>query len=242
MSEKPLGHKNYGSIPHLPNSRMGPADRACHEGQAKIATIQARDKNDEIFVQEKLDGSNVGVARIDGLIYSIGRAGYPASSSPYLQHQLFAVWVGQNYQVFLDVLEDGDRLVGEWLAQAHGTRYNLSHAPFVAFDLMTRHERAPYDEFIERIDGRFVIPHLVHRGDPLSASEAMGKLGKYGCHGAIDPIEGAVWRVERDRATGKKGDKKRVVDFLVKYVRPDKVDGRYLPNVSGGDVVWNWRM
>ena len=51
MSNKPLGRKNYGSIPHLPNSRMGPADKHCEEGQAKIATEQARDKNDEIFVQ-----------------------------------------------------------------------------------------------------------------------------------------------------------------------------------------------
>jgi len=49
--KKPLGRKNYGSIPHLPNSRMGIGDHSCHEGQARIATIKARDKNDEVFVQ-----------------------------------------------------------------------------------------------------------------------------------------------------------------------------------------------
>ena len=104
MSRKPLKHKNYGSIPHLPNSRMGLADKSCHEGQARIATEEARDSNDEIIVQEKLDGSNV----------------------------------------------------------------------------------------------------------------------------------------ERDKATGKKGEKKRVVDFLVKYVRPDKEDGIYLPEISGEKSVFNW--
>jgi hypothetical protein len=40
-------------------------------------------------------------------------------------------------------------------------------------------------------------------------------------------IEGVVYRVER----------KGVVDFLAKYVRPDKVDGKYL----SGDPIWHWR-
>ncbi len=26
-----------------------------------------------------------------------------------------------------------------------------------------------------------------------------------------------------------------------KWVRPDKVDGKYLPEISGKDAVWNWR-
>jgi hypothetical protein len=44
-------------------------------------------------------------------------------------------------------------------------------------------------------------------------------------------VEGAVWRVER----------KGKVDFLGKYVRPEKVDGCYLPEISGEEAVWNWR-
>jgi hypothetical protein len=43
-------------------------------------------------------------------------------------------------------------------------------------------------------------------------------------------VEGAVGRVER----------RGVVDFLVKYVRPDKIDGVYLPEISGKQAVWNW--
>lgn len=50
MTEKPLGRKNYGSIPHLPCSRMGPADHACHPGQQTIATEKARDRHDIIIV------------------------------------------------------------------------------------------------------------------------------------------------------------------------------------------------
>lgn len=242
INGKPLGRKNYGSIPHLPNSRLGPADRTCNHGQARIATERARDRYDEIFVQEKLDGSNVGVARIDGEICPIGRAGYLAASSPHEQHRLFADWVQCHAERFLDVLCDGERLVGEWLAQAHGTRYRLVHDPFIAFDLMVGNKRAPYDVFTQRIYGYFATPALIHRGCPLSVSAALAQLGVYGYHGALDPVEGAVWRVERDNLIdNRSGQRERVVDFLVKFVRPNKVDGLYLPAISGGDAVWNWR-
>jgi hypothetical protein len=63
---KPLGIKNYGHIAHLPGSRMGPGDHKCHTGQERIATRQTRDRHDLVIVQEKLDGSNVGVARSTG--------------------------------------------------------------------------------------------------------------------------------------------------------------------------------
>jgi hypothetical protein len=242
MNKKPLGRKNYGHIPHLPGSRMGPGDHACHEGQARIATQKQRDKNDEIFAQEKLDGSNVGVARLGDTIFPLGRAGYPAISSPHEQHRHFSQWAYTNLERFMATLRDGERLVGEWLMQAHGTRYALPHEPFVAFDLMRGDERMPYDAFTTRAAaGDFVIPTLLHRGGPLSIEAALAALKEYGFHGALDPVEGAIWRVERDRPTGKKGETRRVVDFLVKYVRPNKVDGRYLPEMSGQAPVWNWR-
>ena len=68
---------------------MGPADKHCHPGQAKIATVKERDKNDEVIVQEKLDRSNVGVAKINGQIVALTRAGYLASTSAFEQHHLF---------------------------------------------------------------------------------------------------------------------------------------------------------
>ena len=104
-NKKPLGMRNYGSIPHLPGSRTGPGDHHCHEGQARIATVKTRDKHDEIIVQEKLDGSNVGVARIDDKIYPLGRAGYLASTSPFEQHVHFAKWAYANASRFLSVLK-----------------------------------------------------------------------------------------------------------------------------------------
>lgn len=226
---KPLGHRAYGSIPHIPGSRLGPGDHHCSPGQARIATESARDKHDYIIVQEKLDGSNCAVAKVGGKILALGRAGYLAETSKYSVHHSFLKYVQQNEQRFSSLLNEGERVCGEYLAQAVGTRYKLPHEPFVPFDLMTGKTRLPYFEFIRRIGQYgFTPPQCLSLGQPLPVETAITMLEISG-HGAIDPVEGAIWRVER----------KGVVDFIVKYVRHDKEDGKYFPEKNGGCVLWN---
>src|SRR4051794_39048511 len=227
MSEKPLGGKSYGSIPHLPGSRLGPGDHRISDGQARICTDRVRDRHDLVLVQEKLDGSNVGVALLNGVILPLTRAGYLATTSAFEQHHYFAHWACANEARFRAVLSEGERLCGEWLAQAHGTRYRLAHEPFVAFDLFRNNRRVVYRNFLEVAQsGEFVTPYTWH--GPTSIEQMLGRFDKEGsAHGAIDPVEGAVWRVER------RGE----VDFLAKYMRPEKIDGCYLPERTGDEAV-----
>ena len=228
---KPLGRKAYGSIPHLPGSRLGPADHHCHPGQDAICMTKARDRHDRIIVTEKLDGSNVAVAKLNGEILALTRAGYLATSSPYEQHHFFAAWVAEHGRRFGDMLEDGERLNGEWLAMAHGTRYELPHEPFVAFDIMEGSNRLPYDIVRSRCGHYDVETALVlHDGAPIHIDDILPMIETSG-HGALDPVEGAVWRVER----------KGRFDFIAKWVRPDKVDGKYLPELTGCAPIWHWR-
>jgi ATP-dependent RNA circularization protein (DNA/RNA ligase family) len=237
---KPLKAKNYGSIPHLPKSRLGTGDHSCHQGQSDICTVKTRDAHDLIIVQEKLDGSNVGIANVCGKIYALTRAGYEAHTSPYEQHHKFQTWVDSQKHRFEDVLQDGERIVGEWLMQAHSTRYRLPHEPFVAFDIMTGTTRAVYSEVERKLRGRFVLPHLVHKGGAISIKEAMQRLGTFGAHGAIDPVEGVMYRVERNEQVIK-NSKERTwkVDFLAKFVRKDKKDGEFLESQTGMGTIWN---
>jgi hypothetical protein len=236
--EKPLGRKSYGHVPHLPGSRVGPGDHVCEPGQARIATARPRDAFDRVIVLEKLDGSNVGVARIDDQIVALIRAGYRAAGSKYEQHHHFDRWVRANAARFSAVLANGERLCGEWLAQAHGTRYALAHEPFVAFDLMRGDDRLPYDTFLERLkSGFFTSPALLHWGPPIDVAAVLRMLGPFGRHGALDPVEGADWRVERQKRL--KGTVRWEVDFLAKHVRNDKSDGCYLPEISGKPAMWN---
>jgi len=226
---KPLGRKAYGSIPHLPGSRLGPGDHHINKGQTAILLSKARNVNDIVIVQQKLDGACTAVAKIDGALVPLSRAGVPAIAHQFEHLKLFAQWAYANTSLF-DFLEDGERVVGEWLALAHGTRYNLPHLPFVPFDIMRGDTRLTYSEFATRIGDRFVLPQLISVGPPMSIEVAVSKLSAE-AHGAIDPVEGCVWRVE---SQGK-------VEFLAKYVRHDKVDGTYLKQAAAGNPVWNWR-
>lgn len=231
LKQKPLGQKAYGSIAHLPFSRIGTGDHYLQEGQAIIATKQARDKKDLVIVQEKLDGSNCSVAKKDGKILALTRAGYLANTSPYSQHHLFDSWVKENESRFDKLLKEGERICGEWLAQAHGTRYNLKHEPFVVFDLFANNKRLVYHSFLLRVlPLGFAVPNLIHIGQPFPIDKALKSVEVSG-HGAIDEVEGVVYRVEREG----------VVDFLTKYVKLHKVDGIYLPEITGNEPVWNWR-
>jgi ATP-dependent RNA circularization protein (DNA/RNA ligase family) len=223
--DKPLGIKAYGSIGHLPNSRVTENDYHINDHQASLVTVKTRDHLDLVIVQEKLDGSNCSVALLNGQILALGRAGYLAQSSRFEMHQLFADWVRKNEDRFRAVLREGERICGEWLAYAHGTIYDLKdREPYVVFDIMKEHDRLPYIEFVERVGQTFAKPALLHIGQPISVRKALEihKEKNYGC----DEIEGVVYRMER----------KGKVDFLAKFVRLDKIDGKYL-----NDNIWLWR-
>lgn len=241
MDIKPLGHKSYGSIGHLVGSRVGPGDHTITAGQTKICTEKVRDRHDRVIVLEKLDGTNVSVANIDGQIVPLARAGWTAASSPREMHHLFDRWVRERLDWFA-FLKPGERLCGEWLAQAHGTRYHMPKSDhcFVAFDLMRAMKRVTWPNMMARLADAPVsicVPKILAHG-PTSLDEADRLLGSHGHHGAIDRAEGVVYRVERSD--------KEEVDFLAKWVRPDKGGGQYLIDLAGGlpgnrQPVWNWR-
>ena len=248
MNGKPLGKKAYGSICHLSNSRLGESERHVHDGQKRICTEKARDKHDVIIVTEKVDGTNVAVVKLDGVmaaehgrICALNRAGWPAVSAPRDMHRLFAAWVAKHENVFDEILNVGECLHGEWLALAHGTLYDLAgRSPFVAFDMTTTaprddRMRVPYDVFEKTCQaGRITKARLLSAGPPCSVENARELLeidrGYSGLRRGERP-EGAVWRVER----------RHEFDYLAKWVDPAKVDGKYLPEVSGQDAIWLWR-
>lgn len=232
---KPLGGKAYGSIGHLPNSRLGSGDWHIEVGQARILTEKPR-KGDRIIVTEKLDGACVAVANIDGEIVPLIRAGYRARHGRYEHLQLFEVYVMQRYAQFEALLKPGERVAGEWLALAHGTLYNTDHegfAPFVAFDIFRGKDRVLRDEFYDRTVSAGILraKHVYDGPEGMSVEQAVGRLDTFGHHGAMDPAEGVVYRCEREGR----------VEFMAKWVRPDKVDGKYLAEMNGGNEHWHWR-
>jgi hypothetical protein len=228
---KPLGRKAYGSIPHLPKSRLGPGDHFIHPGQQAILTERARDKHDRIIVTEKLDGSCVSVARQGRNVLAIARSGYLCQDSPYLHLQHFAAWVQANASRFY-ALPDGHRLCGEWCSMAHGTIYKSMPIPFVPFDLMAEERRLPLDEMgLVAAKAELSVAAVISDGPPVSIPLALAAIANGGFHGAVDEVEGCVWRCER------KGE----FDFIAKFVRHEKQDGKYFAEQTGKPPIWFWR-
>ncbi len=236
---KPLNRRAYGSIAHIPGSRVGKTDKYITEGQARIATIKTRDSHDKIIVQEKLDGACVAVAKIDGSLRAITRSGNLCSCSQFIHHHAFESWMYKHYNRFYDLLQDGERVVGEWLALAHGTLYNRQQRgwePFVAFDLMVESQRLPYEEFERRAGKYFNLPPLISNNGPRTLAWILQEYPE-SLYGG-EHVEGFIWRVERSKYAH--GGAK--VDFLCKWVNPTYQPGRYLPEFSKSPPVWNYKV
>jgi hypothetical protein len=228
---KPLGRKAYGSIAHLVGSRAGKTDKYVTEGQTRIATIKPRDQWDTIVIQEKIDGSCCAIAKINGVLTPLTRSGNLACRSIYPQHQAFYYWVMERADRFAALLEEGERLVGEWLALAHGTRYTIlsSEEVFRAFDLMFDSHRLTYEKFMERVAGTCQTVPLLSYGPPHTPEWCMDHFPVSGA--GAERVEGYVYRVERHVQ----------VDFLAKWVRPDYEPGCLLPEFTNQPCIWNWK-
>lgn len=234
---KPFNRKNYGSIPHLSNSKLGIGDHFIEKGQERILTKKVRDKHDEVFVFEKYDGSNVGIGKADNKIVALTRGGYEAKTSPYKQHHLFSDWVYNDVNKWMDLLENGERITGEWLAQAHGIKYDIDNRlqPIIFFDHFKANNKRSSFEVLKNFEQKYEIqlPRLLHQGNAVSVDSLIAELNKktYGITPEEKP-EGMVYRVER----------KGRVDFLAKWVRSDFEAGKYIIDKQESELIWNRRI
>ncbi|MBY3155458.1 hypothetical protein HFO56_24330 [Rhizobium laguerreae] len=236
---KPLGNKAYGSTPHLVGSRLGPGDYSLTQEHSDLFTgnRKRRNRSDRIIVTEKIDGSCVAVAKLDGDVVALQRAGYLAATSPFALHHAFDRWVAARRDYFDAFLGEDERVVGEWLHTAMGTRYDIVDPDrlFISFAIFHDRystDRAIYDEFRTRTDSAG-LPRagLISEGPGIGIEEVMEKLGERGLHDAIDGVEGAVWIMETDGA----------FNGVAKFVKADKVDGKYISGVTGGADIVNYR-
>ena len=220
----------YPKIPHLPGSRTGPADRHVGRIRGESLTLKAT-AGAHIVVEEKLDGTCVVVVRDGTTVLAHGRDGRPAHASRNLGRRLFARWVNERREQFLALLEDGEHACGEWMPLAHGTRYSLSHEPFVLFDLVRSGKAVCRDRLFEKASrAGLSTPCVLHTGSALSTEMALELLGLRGHHGA-DAAEGVVYREE--------WPDEGVCSFVAKLVRMDKIDGLFLADHTGQGHVFN---
>ena len=230
--QKPLDYKTYNSIGHLSGSRLGPKDRHIDKKQEEYLTIKFPEHQKcFLYIEEKMDGSNVTVVRLNGELVALGRSGYKCETSNQEQHRMFARYVQNNLAKFDKLLpNEHDRVVGEWMALAHGTIYKSLAAPFMAFDLylnkvqqsVTRRQIQVFKAGLEN------VPSLWASSNSLSIDKALNLCSKN--------AEGVIYRLEKIQ---KKND--RAADYIpwiiAKVVRLEKEDGKYLED----ELIWNYR-
>lgn len=228
---KVLKHKTYESIGHLSKSRLGPGDHSIDSITEKYFTSEVPNQQTLVVVQEKMDGSNVTVLKKDGKLHTLGRSGYPCYESDQEQHKMFHDYVLSRADEFYALLGEGERVVGEWMALAHGTIYSNVRDPFMPFDIFdSSNKRIPFIELTKRLGVRFNIPFILHIGGACSIGRAE-RIMKKAFPGK--DYEGFVFRLEEQ------GEFKSIA----KFVRPGKEDGKYIKPDENGlrTYVWNWR-
>jgi hypothetical protein len=244
-SKKPL--IGYGSIPHLPGSKLGLRDRLTEKNISQLIEKGASDNRQiRIFAEEKVDGSCVTVTRKGNELFCGTRDGYNAATSIYSQHRLFAFWVDLHKETFLNLLTDQETLAGEWLALAHGILYQ-ANAPFIGFDFLEQKTQRNTTELrnLRLRNAGLPHPYLLYSGPPTSIEP--WKHLQTSHHGALEAPEGFVVRVEqavqlRDHLGNKlpkKAGLKWEILALSKWVRPNMPCGQYLSGITAKPPVWN---
>lgn len=224
----------YPTMCYLPGSAHTALDTPCPPEWVPRFIHQSEYLGDQVIVQEKLDGVCGAVYRDKtGELYPVDKEGYPALFSSLETMRFFARWCALHYRPLSEFLAKGEWVVGEWLGQALGTRYDLStRLAFSVFDVFNERGRVPYMEFARRCRsaGLSSAPLLnAPYFKPMLTAMAMDALRTYGFYGAKDPVEGAVWRIERDGETL----------AMAKFIRPDSTPYKYLKEFNGKEDTWN---
>lgn len=109
--------------------------------------------------------------------------------------------------------------------------YKFEYEFFVLFDIMCGKEWDQYWLFKNRVQVvGFYVLNVVSYGLLIFIEKVMDYFNEFGSgYGVIDLVEGLIYCIEC------KGE----VDFFIKYVCFDKVDGKYFLENNNGIIIWN---
>lgn len=196
--------RNFGRIGHLFGSRMTDAkdELVSKEDQEKF-TKKKIHPTDRIIITEKLDGMNAGVVKKDGKLYPINRKGYDSRSMGIMYSGLkplgdgWANWVLDNYDIYNDILKEGERLVFENCIMTHTLRYKFTSQPvFLLAKYSGDNKRIDYNSLcLLAREYKLTMPPLLNIGNAIDPKEIIRQYPN-GLSGSRDGIEGIVYYYE----------------------------------------------
>lgn len=172
-----MGFFRFPHTPHLAwLGRAQPRDDKVLS-PAEVAGIL----RDEVLVEEKVDGANVGISvDEEGELRAQNRGSYLEPTSAHPQFKLLFRWLARRRDVLTEALFPDLMLFGEWCWAVHSVRYTRLPDWFLAFDVYDRAQErfwsaARRDELVRSL-GLELVPRLDEGHFSLTELRAM--LGK----------------------------------------------------------------
>ena len=235
----------YPRTPHLFGSKRRDDDK--HFGRKESEAFIA---DESLIVEEKLDGTNVGIHFNSRGRMVLQCRGHEITEGMHPQYDLFKKWTSVKRPVLEAMLGGQFILYGEWLYAKHSVHYRKLPHYFFEFDIYDK-DAAQFldlDTRLQMLDGTGLqtVP-VIHRGR-VTAGELQSLIGPSAFDSAFDnPVthrtdhlmEGLYCRTEADdRVTGRA---KMVRSEFVEKVKQSEhwQHERMIPNVlAGGADIW----
>lgn len=164
----------YPRTPHLFGSKGTDDDK--HLGEAESLSMI---RDDSLIVEEKLDGTNVGIHFDQAGALVLQCRGHLITEGMHPQYDLFKQWAMVKRSVLEDRLGTRYLLFGEWLYARHSVHYRRLPHYFFEFDIYDKSSARflTLDERVKLLSGAGIqtVP-VLHRGQ-ISRAELEKLIG-----------------------------------------------------------------
>lgn len=208
-------HK-YPRTPHLAGSQGTTDDK--HLGSVDTQKMVS---DPSLIIEEKLDGTNVGIHFAEGQLVLQCR-GHEITAGMHPQYDLFKKWADAKQGMLRETLSDRFVIYGEWMYARHSIWYRALSHYFFEFDILDKQRNLFLDlaSRIELLEGTGIktVP-ILHRGT-IRLNELPELIGRSQFDSQFenpvtgqtdDLMEGLYFRTESDG----------IVTARSKFVRPE---------------------
>ncbi len=164
----------YPRTPHLFGSNGSGDDK--HLSQRESLDFLA---NVSLIVEEKLDGTNVGIHFTSAGRLVLQCRGHEITTGMHAQYDLFKQWTMGKRPAFEAMLGDRFLLFGEWLYARHSVHYRALPHYFFEFDVYDKQRQVFLDmnSRLKKLEGTGILTvPVIHRG-PATAKDLSNLVG-----------------------------------------------------------------
>ena len=131
--------RKYPRTPHLEGSNL-------QEGDFDLSQISFDYlKNKYLVIEEKIDGSNVGISFEKGKLLLQNRSHYLQGGYKEKQYDLFKVWASSYSDELYNVIGERYIIYGEWMYAKHNIYYDDLPHYFIEFDVYDKEKNVFLD-------------------------------------------------------------------------------------------------